>query len=1068
VSRNPLPLLAYLAFVVYGSLVPLDFRPMPLEQAWQAFQQIPFLHLGLESRADWVANGVLYVPLGFMAARVMGGLGRPLAWVLAVTLCFVVATGVEFAQLFFPPRTVSQNDLLAEFIGSALGASLALLLDRWSGRLRDAWSAGGQRLGQRLLELYAVTYLVLCFFPFDLLISRQEVADKFASAHWGIFLALQDRGLVMTLLQLGVEAFLVLPIGLMLARRLRVAPPGAVVYGMLLGVVIEIGQFFIASGISQGASVLSRGVGLGLGAWLAPRLAVAGVVGARRWLRRHALVLLAVYLPLLLFASGWFRGPWQGMDAASQTWANLRLLPFYYHYYTSEAVALFSLGSVALMYLPLAALGWAFQARVAVVTSLVASVALVVEAGKLFVAGQHPDPTNLIIAAAACWVALRLAALAESPRLAERREEGPVLPPAGTLPEEHAMPGSVRRGRSLIGLALAFAAVSALLFPSWAWLVLGVLTGAAIIVWTRPLFALVIVPAMLPVFDLAPWTGRMYWDEFDLLLLVVLAVGWHRTPPSRAGGVRGPVVVLALLGLSYAISMARGLLPLQWPDLNSFIGYYSGFNALRIAKGAIWAAAFIALYRRLPQTDAEKHAAFGWGMCIGLFSTVVVVIWERLAFADPLDFGADYRVTGPFSAMHTGGAYIECYLSLAAAYLLWVVLLTRRPLWRWLGAMLLLLTTYALMVTYSRNGFAALLVVLLVMVGAAFIRRSGPTRQWPAALLVGALMTAVALPVLLGPFAMHRLATTGRDQSIRWAHWTDALAMRDGAWATTLFGVGLGRFPATHYWRSAEPVHAASFGLANEETETFLRLGTGAAVYVEQFVEVKPGQRYRLSLDVRAAGPAKLGIALCEKWMLTSGACDGAAVDAGASQAGWHRSAVTLTTEQWQPRAWYRMRPAKLAIYNGGGSSTIDVDNIRLESETGSSLLANGDFEAGLDRWFFSTDVDPPWHIHSMPVTILFEQGWMGLLAWTLALALAIGVAARRVWRGDAMAAPVLAALLAVLVSGLVNTLIDAPRFLWLLIVLMWFASTGNSRTAAGRYSNTFTPAATSTNASTI
>jgi VanZ family protein len=163
--------LPYLAFVVYGSLVPLDFRAMPLSQAWLSFQQIPFLSLGVGSRADWVANGVLYVPLGFLFMRALVGMAKPLAWVLAVALCAGLATGIEFAQLFFPPRTVSQNDLLAEVIGSALGASLALLLARWVGRLREAWHAGGQHLHHRLLEVYAVLYLVLCFFPYDLLLS---------------------------------------------------------------------------------------------------------------------------------------------------------------------------------------------------------------------------------------------------------------------------------------------------------------------------------------------------------------------------------------------------------------------------------------------------------------------------------------------------------------------------------------------------------------------------------------------------------------------------------------------------------------------------------------------------------------------------------------------------------------------------------------------------------------------------------------------------------------------------------------------------------------------------------
>ena len=146
-------LLAYVAFVIYGSLVPLEFQALPLSEAWQRFQRIEYLALGVESRADWVANGVLYLPLGFLAAR---ALRRPLAsWptaaVAALALGCTTAIAIEFAQLFFPARTVSQNDLIAEFAGAALGAMLAPFATGWARRMAQAWSGGGAHLWLRLL-----------------------------------------------------------------------------------------------------------------------------------------------------------------------------------------------------------------------------------------------------------------------------------------------------------------------------------------------------------------------------------------------------------------------------------------------------------------------------------------------------------------------------------------------------------------------------------------------------------------------------------------------------------------------------------------------------------------------------------------------------------------------------------------------------------------------------------------------------------------------------------------------------------------------------------------------------
>jgi hypothetical protein len=51
--------LLYLGFVVYGSLLPFQYRDLGLEQALARFAEISYLDLGVGSRADWVANIVL-------------------------------------------------------------------------------------------------------------------------------------------------------------------------------------------------------------------------------------------------------------------------------------------------------------------------------------------------------------------------------------------------------------------------------------------------------------------------------------------------------------------------------------------------------------------------------------------------------------------------------------------------------------------------------------------------------------------------------------------------------------------------------------------------------------------------------------------------------------------------------------------------------------------------------------------------------------------------------------------------------------------------------------------------
>lgn len=128
-------------------------------------------------------------------------------------------------------------------------------------------------------------------------------------------------------------------------------------------------------------------------------------------------------------------------------------------------------------------------------------------------------------------------------------------------------------------------------------------------------------------------------------------------------------------------------------------------------------------------------------------------------------------------------------------------------------------------------------------------------------------------------------------------------------------------------------------------------------------------------------------------------------------------------------------------MFHGGGSGTIDLTDLRLTGADGRALLVNGDFARGLDRWFYATDLDPPWHIHSLPVSVLFEQGWLGLTAWGLAWALALWACGRGAARGDLQATALLAALVALAVSASVNTLIDEPRVLWGVCVLLGMAA---------------------------
>lgn len=1062
--------LAYVCFVVYGSLVPLDWQPLPLDDAWLRFVSIRLLDVGTQGRADWVANGVLYLPLGFLTANLLTRrtAGRPsLVAYSAAVLCGIgLAIGVEFLQLYFPPRTVSLNDLMAETLGGLAGATLALMggLPRFR-RLLDALVGDHDRLNARLLNAYLIAYAMLAIFPYDFVVSLPELSAK-SEAGWGLWLApAADDSLIRMLAKLTSEVVAAVPIGVFLAirwhERRRKDIVRALVAGALVGFAIEGVQFFLVSGVSQGLSVLTRAGGVALG------LAAIGAVDTATprelayFLRRHTVVVSAFYVLTLIGVNDWFSRAWLGWNDAQITLNGLHFLPFYYHYYTTEMIALVSLLAVIAMYAPIGLLTLVNGVAPFWAPLMATLFAIIIESSKLFLAGLHPDPTNLLIAAVAAWLAFVLAArmlksLEQSPASRSPLDaDSTIVTPAMTVTEplSHALD---RPAAPLATLNLGRTAI--LLLPALAigwfgWrfpfhgvvLALG-MVGYGALIWRRPAWIAFAIPVGLVALDLAPWSGWYFIDEFDLLMLVSLTVASARLPRTSGKPRRDSLagVLWVLVGGSLLIGVARALFPVQMPEIAGLTPYFSPYNAVRIAKGAVWAFLLLTVFARLSALGIGVLALFGRGLIAGLTVVVTVVIWERAVFPGLFDFADVYRVTGPFSQMHVGGADLETYCIVAVPFLVAGTLASSR--WHnWLaGLALFALTTYSVLVTFSRMAYLGYAVVVIVALLAHLraIGRLGNRQAWSGrvALAAGLIVvgSAITAPILSGSFAQARFATMGNDQATRLGHWQDALKMRDSDWATSLFGMGIGRFPETHYWRSAE-THAARFGLGVEGANRFLKLAPGSPLYLDQFVTPTPGTGYRIELRLRSENPnTRVTASLCEKWLLTSARCDSATFEAG-ERTGWTVHHAELSANDIGTGIPVLGRTVKFSLNYSAGSAVADVDDVRLLDAEGHLLLANGDFSHGFDRWFFSIDNDLPWHTWSLPVGLLFDQGWFGLIAAALMLSIALRRVVRAVWTGHAEASALLGALIGIAMIGSVNTVIDSPRLLLLTLMLMLF-----------------------------
>ena len=251
----------YLSLVIYGSLIPFDVRELTLVERWQQFLRIPYLELGVQSRADWIANILLYIPLSYFA---VAWLQRypifrriPLTTIAFVLFgCTAIAVGIEFTQIFFAPRTVSINDLIAEVIGAAIGIALRFTTSRYLAPSWQRLALGGRQALVAALGFYTLTYIILSLFPFDFLLSFKEVSWKLTTDSFGLLLAPAFAGdwlraAVRLVAEIGVTA----PLGLFAGLLFNTAPhqrvTTAIKYGLLLGIVFGL---FLQPGVRGGSA----------------------------------------------------------------------------------------------------------------------------------------------------------------------------------------------------------------------------------------------------------------------------------------------------------------------------------------------------------------------------------------------------------------------------------------------------------------------------------------------------------------------------------------------------------------------------------------------------------------------------------------------------------------------------------------------------------------------------------------------------------------------------------------------------------------------------------------------
>jgi VanZ family protein len=405
----------YTGLMAYGLLVPLEYDHRPFEQAVRAFAATPYLDLGVWNRADLVANLLLFIPVGFFA---MGALTRegtlPGRWLMA-GLVLAGAVGLslalEFFQLYFPPRTVSWNDVLAECAGAAVGTGLWLAagaaLTRWFRRV--VHSARPTDVARQLLAGYVVGFFLYQLFPFDVVLSARELGIQVEQGK----LTLVPFARSVPVLVLAAKVLLYVPVGYWaVARRKgpRRSVLAAVVAGTVYVAVVEVLQVFIFSRYSSTTDVVLGAAGALVGGLTAMRLgpgATKPLPSGLAWRATGWLVRLGLSAALVAVL---VRGKWSPLEVEWPEEGLLEALarrvhvPFYYQYWNSEFQAVGQMlrdttlpAVLAMLLVSLFPAGMAGRRATAAV--LAAAVGVVVELGQIVFPPHVPDVTTAVLAA---------------------------------------------------------------------------------------------------------------------------------------------------------------------------------------------------------------------------------------------------------------------------------------------------------------------------------------------------------------------------------------------------------------------------------------------------------------------------------------------------------------------------------------------------------------------------------------------------------------------------------------------------------------------------------------------
>jgi hypothetical protein len=1046
--------------LIYASLIPLQYRPLDWPETIQRAKSIPWLQLGVYNRADWIANGLVVVPVGFLLVGALSYRGRSPrssflnrilelgASGLVLAFLFLLIGGIEIVQIWFPPRTVSWNDIVAGWIGAIAGVVLWLLFGCQS--IEAARRIFGiQRFYDRLSAfalLACIAGFLYSIYPLDFVLSRSDWSEKLrlGRVQWGLVPHSVPKlewgqGLLISVLR-------AIPFGL-LGSQIQ-SRPLRWIWVLGIGLFLELIQLPVFSKFCSLGDVMAGWLGGAIGIFVAQPNRLWNWLLGTRWVWISAAGLWSVVL-LFAFLS---RSERLVVDPSQlqERWSGFLTYPLLRYYFTSEYRALTNILGKLLSFAFLGALvaccvmfgkptsamshndnlgrDWVcspFRASLSWVLPLSIAIGFAIEIGQIYLFPLIGDLSDVGIyvlgSSSGAWLTVFLARGLSTP---EPTASQSVDNLSAKDPTDR---GAISPFWMLFGITLFLCGgIIAWLHPGWPGLELLMMTVLCGMVYRLPgTFPIVFVLSIVAG-DAYPLTGQLVLQEYDSLLFGAFAglcFAYLRTSVtngySRQRYRAEPLLFfgLGLLALSMAISLCVGLIRLPrapWGDQLSV--YFTQWNALRVAKGIGWGLAFaiaMLLVGRLRRRVNAPDWSLGFlrgctlaGLYVGLF-----VGLERLVFPGLLNWSDVYRATGPFFTMHIGDQHLDAFLVMVFP-LVWAHRLhpSCSSLQRWFCGLVLGLLAYGAFSTMSRATLVTLLVQIIGLVcltwkfrrtetaGAEF-RSSEKISLASVRTSLVALMLGIFFLVFLAVSSrteafQSRFSTVKQDWSGRVSHWFMIMKRGTTGIGGVLIGHGIGTLPslvASEFGRPVPPIEWISMKQGDLSTGQIVLRGDWP-IYVERVVSGDFKKSLQgLDLEVKLIGDADLlhiTPMLVQKSMLESfGGARFPSIQAGRT---WKRLGVLdLNPNESDFTGGSSLHSSWRPWSFGLGASGAGV--VQFRDTTTGSIDSKSSYP-----WYFTCDDHMIWRANNFLVHAYYEQGLGGVSAWILLVLSTLW----RGWRG--------------------------------------------------------------------